>query len=283
LCNPSVFQKGACTGWFAGGRISLIIVEKGRYSIMEKRERCHAEDAERLLRKQKIATMPELKEALGTRADITVFRKLGPLDYRTSYSHRGRYYTLEAIAQFDERGLWSHEGVWFSKWGTLLAAAEHWVANAEAGYFARELKGILHVEVKEALLKLVRQGRLARKRVPRGYLYLAAEASARKRQLLASELRDTQEGFAAWAASDETKAAIVLFVSLLDEKQRRLYAGLESLKLGRGGDRKIAELTHMDAQTVARGRGELLARDVEVERVRRGGGGRKRLEKKRPK
>jgi hypothetical protein len=39
----------------------------------------------------------------------------------------------------------------------------------------------------------------------------------------------------------------------------------------------------MDAQTVARGRRELLAHDVEVDRVRRRGGGRKRLEKKRPK
>ena len=248
---------------------------------MKKRERCHAEDAVRLLRKQKIATMAQLKEALGTRADITVFRKLGPLGYRTSYSHRGRYYTLDAIAQFDEHGLWSHQGVQFSKWGTLLATAEHLVTNAEAGYFTSELKGILHVEVKEALLKQVREGRLARQRVRGGYLYLAVEASARKRQLLARELRDTQEGFAAWAASDETKAAIVLFVSLLDEKQRRLYAGLESLKLGRGGDCTIARLTHMDAQTVARGRRELRARDVEVERVRRRGGGRKRVEKKR--
>jgi hypothetical protein len=250
---------------------------------MKKRERCHAKDAVKLLRKQKIATMPELKEALGTRADITVFRKLGPLGYRTSYSHRGRYYTLDAIARFDERGLWSHEGVQFSKWGTLLATAQQLVTNAEAGYFAAELKGIVHVEVKEALLKLVRQGRLSRERVRGGYLYLAAEAPARKRQLLARELRDTQEGFAAWAASDETKAAIVLFVSVLDEKQRRLYAGLESLKLGRGGDRTIARLTHMDVQTVARGRRELLAHDIEVDRVRRRGGGRKRLEKKRPK
>ena len=34
--------------------------------------------------------------------------------------------------------------------------------------------------------------------------------------------------------SDELKAAIVLFSSMLDERQRRLYAGLESLKLGYG-------------------------------------------------
>ena len=35
-------------------------------------------------------------------------------------------------------------------------------------------------------------------------------------------------------------AAIALFASLLDERQRRLFAGLESLKCGWGGDRRIA-------------------------------------------
>ncbi|MSU61896.1 MAG: hypothetical protein EXS31_05785 [Pedosphaera sp.] len=39
-------------------------------------------------------TMPEMKAALGTRVDMTVIRKLGPLGYLTSYSHRGGYHTL---------------------------------------------------------------------------------------------------------------------------------------------------------------------------------------------
>jgi hypothetical protein len=30
--------------------------------------------------------------------------------------------------------------------------------------------------------------------------------------------------------------AIVVFYSLLDERQRRLYAGLEATKIGHGGD-----------------------------------------------
>jgi hypothetical protein len=82
---------------------------------------------------------------------------------------------------------------------------------------------------------------------------------------------------------DEMRAAIVLFFSLLDEKQRRLYAGLESLKTGRGGDAQIADLLGLQIGTVARGRQDLLQQDVEVERVRRAGGGRKALEKKRRK
>ena len=81
----------------------------------------------------------------------------------------------------------------------------------------------------------------------------------------------------------ELKAAIILFYSLLDEQQRRLYAGLESLKLGHGGDRQLADFFDLDPHTVARGRKQLLAQDVEVDRARKAGGGRKRVEKKRRK
>src|ERR1035441_672276 len=63
------------------------------------------------LRGNRIATLPQLKQLLGTEADITVFRKLKELSYRTSYSHRGSFYTLDEIADFDERGLWSFGGV----------------------------------------------------------------------------------------------------------------------------------------------------------------------------
>ena len=41
---------------------------------------------------------------------------------------------------------------------------------------------------------------------------------------------------------DELKAALIIFFSLLDEQQRRLYAGLESLKIGHGGDDFIAQI-----------------------------------------
>jgi hypothetical protein len=84
-------------------------------------------------------------------------------------------------------------------------------------------------------------------------------------------------------AAEEVKAAILLFYSLLDEQQRRLYAGLESLKLGRGGDRQLADFLDLDPHTVARGRQQLLAQDVEIDGARKAGAGRKRVEKKRPK
>jgi hypothetical protein len=102
-------------------------------------------------------------------------------------------------------------------------------------------------------------------------------------------LLNTAEAFVENSASaaeevpDEMKAAIVLFFSMLDEKQRRLYAGLESLKLGYGGDQRIAAFLGMDPHTVAKGRRELIEQDFALDRIREAGGGRKPVEKKRPK
>ena len=66
-----------------------------------------------LLRDQTVATLPELMAALGTRSRRTAFRKLKEVPHRTSYTHRGAYYTLDELADFDERGLWSFGAVRF--------------------------------------------------------------------------------------------------------------------------------------------------------------------------
>src|SRR5580693_10703344 len=140
----------------------------------------------RFLRRNRIATLPQLKQLLGTEADITVFRKLKELSYRTSYSHRGSIYTLDEIAAFDERGLWSFDSVWFSRHGTLVATAE--VTQAPAGYFASELEHILHVPVKEPLLLLAEQGRIARQTVSGLYLCCASNTRPRQQQLRARQV-----------------------------------------------------------------------------------------------
>jgi hypothetical protein len=73
-----------------------------------------------------------------------------------------------------------------------------------------------------------------------------------------------------------------LLLNRLDEDHRRWYVALESLKLGHGGDRRLALLTGLHVQTIRRGRRELAGSlgDFPAERVRRGGGGRPALKKK---
>lgn len=233
-----------------------------------------------------MADLPALKEALGTRADLTVVRKLQPLGYLSSYSHRGRFYTLREIARFDDDGLWSHEAVWFSRHGTLVNTIEAWITKSSQGWFADELAGRLHVEVQDPLHDLVRQGRLRRVDIAGRFLYTTSDSRRSKDQIRARRTVQAvplvADATALAVSPDELKAAILLFYSVLDEQQRRLFAGLESVKLGRGGDTILATFLHLDPHTVARGRQQLLDQDVAPERIRRVGGGRVPVEKKRP-
>ena len=75
-----------------------------------------------------------------------------------------------------------------------------------------------------------------------------------------------------------------LFLSRLDEQQRRWYVALEAKKLGHGGATLMSQITGMSMDTIRRGRDELdngLA-DRPVERIRLPGGGRPRVEKNSP-
>jgi hypothetical protein len=246
----------------------------------------HTDVLRSFLQEQKIASLPQLKQALGTTATMTVFRRLKELGYQTSYSHRGKYYTLAEIPKFDSWGLWCCRSVWFSRHGNLLQTCRHFIEQAEAGLTAGELESLLHVEVKHPLLQLYHRKQVTRKEMDGLYVYLAYEAGQRKKQILCRLERPAvwEIGISAFreGLSQELNAAFILFFSLLDEKQRRLYAGLESFKLGHGGDRQIAAFLGLDVHTVARGRRELFGGEVQREGARRKGAGRPAVEKKRP-
>ena len=229
---------------------------------------------EAFLEEHIVATMPEMMTALGTPVSKTVLRKLKELSYRTSYSHSGKYYCLDRLVRFDERGLWSYRAVWFSRHGTLLTTLREFVSGSEEGWFAHELKECLHVGVKEALLKLTKNGQISREAIYGIYLYCSADPVIAKRQVLARKSREETESDIE-RPSDEVKAALLIFWSVLDEKSRRLFAGFESLRVGYGGDKQVAQWLGLDPHTVAKGRRELLEWDVELERVRRAGGGRR--------
>ena len=171
-----------------------------------------------LFQRSRALTMPEMKTALGTEVDATVFRKLATLPCRTSYSHRGAFYTLDSLARFDAQGLWSCRGAWFSRHGTLLETAVALIDAAPGGYFVAELEAVLHVAVKDPLRQLVQAGRLQRQPLEGRYLYTAPERKRRQEQWAARQA----PGPAAESSPDEFWAAPVLFYSLLDEQQRRL-------------------------------------------------------------
>ncbi len=246
----------------------------------------HAKKLAAFFRRHKIATLDELQKALGDPTKRTVFRKLEQLSYLSSYSHRGKYYTLHGIAKFNTKGLWCCRSVWFSRLGNLIETVRALVDQSEAGYNAFDLKVALHVEVKHPLVQLVRAGELKRDKVQGRFVYFSANAAQHRRQQKHQRGKQRQQLATLVVtnpdlAAEEAKAVVLLFLSTLDERQRRLYAGLEALKLGHGGDHHIADLLSMHPQTVARGRQELVEGDWDPDRLRTPGGGRPSVKKKR--
>ncbi len=80
----------------------------------------------------------------------------------------------------------------------------------------------------------------------------------------------------------ETHRQVNVFLSRLNEAQRRWYAGLVSHKAGSPTDVVLSQITGLDGKTIRRGRREIEAGLAEVPpgRQRRVGGGRPRAEKK---
>jgi predicted transcriptional regulator len=76
--------------------------------------------------------------------------------------------------------------------------------------------------------------------------------------------------------------AINRVITELDERSRRLFAGIVARQHGHGGVQLVAEITGLSRVTIRRGLRESERGQAEsVDRVRRPGGGRKRVEKKR--
>lgn len=236
-----------------------------------------------LFKKQKIATVSELKEALGSNCSMTVFRKLRELEYISSCSHSGKFYSLNRIARFDHMGLWNFNSVLFSCYGTLAETLRAIVEKSNNGYTAAELGEMLCVKPNGPLIELIDKKKIRREKISGVYVYFSKNDTQKKQQELVRKSSMDNLGsitFAPDVLFNEIKAAIILFYSMLDEKQRRLYAGLESLRVGHGGDRQIAEVLALNEKTVAKGRKELLGVEITIDSIRRKGGGRKKIQKK---
>jgi hypothetical protein len=102
-----------------------------------------------------------------------------------------------------------------------------------------------------------------------------------RKQLIEASEEKKNLYFVSGFDSAEARHCMKLFLSTLNEKQRRLYVGFESMKLGRGGDKVMSKITGINVKTIARGRKELLSHDITPERIRKEGAGRPSFKKNR--
>jgi hypothetical protein len=144
---------------------------------------------DKLFQTRAVALLDDLRRVLKTQSRVTIFRVLKAVGYHNSYSHTGRYYTLQRIPKFDTRGLWHYRDIGFSRHGTLRATLVHLVEHSPAGHTHEELQEILHLRVHNTLRFLVETGQLRREQFQDTYVYLsgkrvrAAPQRAQRRKL----------------------------------------------------------------------------------------------------
>jgi len=133
--------------------------------------------------RRKVVTRAELLQEQGC-SSMTLWRLLRQTGYLTSYNYNAQYYTLATIPQFDDHGLWSYEGIRFSKWGTLPETIVAVVEHSAAGMTASEVSELLHVRNPKPLLsQLALKQRLGRQTLDRAFVYVAAAEERQQQQM----------------------------------------------------------------------------------------------------
>lgn len=142
-----------------------------------------ARDLEALFRRKPVAELGELQRCLGTTSRASVYRALSKSGYLTSYSHAGRYYTLQSIPRFNANGVWFYDEARFSRHGTLRDTILVLIHGAASGYTHEELEAILGLRLHDTLRALVGAQLLARERVGASYVYLDGDSGQAAAQL----------------------------------------------------------------------------------------------------
>lgn len=143
----------------------------------------------KLFRRKYIANLDELFHVIDTRSRMSIFRRLKPLDYLSSFTDAGRYYTLAEIPKFDTLGLWFYQDVGFSRAGTLKSTVINIVHFSKTGKTPTELLNLLRLKARNSLHNtlygLIKDKQLKRHRLPRLSFYTSINSGIARKQVAA--------------------------------------------------------------------------------------------------
>ena len=164
----------------------------------------------RLFRRFAVVDLDILGRTLQTRSRMSIFRRLREIGYFSSYNHAGRYYTLAHIPKFDDYGLWMHQGIGFSQFGSLKSTIVELVNRSPMGHTHMELNNLLRLRVHNALLSVVREKRISRKRIVRTFLYVSVESQHAHEQISRRQQQLAHRGKAALDIPIATVVAVLI-------------------------------------------------------------------------
>lgn len=147
----------------------------------------------KLFETKKMLNVGDAMNAVGATSRMTAYKYMKRLEYLSSYTHSGKYYTLKNIPEFDKDGLWHYGDVGFSKYGTLAETIVHVVNDSKNGKTNSELEKQHRVYVQNALLGLVKVKKIKREEQNGVYVYFSPDPEINSKQMKRrSEIKSTK-------------------------------------------------------------------------------------------
>lgn len=169
---------------------------------------------ERLFNRETVTDLNKLFFVLNTTSRMSVFRRLKPLGYRTSFTDAGRYYTLAKIPKFDVFGLWFYQGIGFSKAGTLKSTIMEMVDSSKAGMTPKELLNLMKLKIPNSLHNtlhgLVKSDNLQRQIVSGIHFYTSSHPDKAQKQIGVRRLTAAKDVSTQVEPSIETTIAVLV-------------------------------------------------------------------------
>ena len=141
----------------------------------------YEQDVITAFKRHKMLTMGELTAMLHCSV-ATVNRRLKEWGTLSSYNKNARYYTLPSISRFNKNGVWEHQGVFFSKHGTLKNTVIHLVRISSKGLSNLEMENILGVNPTSYLAQCEQLGGVRREKYKRHVVYFSSDEEVYQRQ-----------------------------------------------------------------------------------------------------
>lgn len=140
---------------------------------MAQLDRDVVDKAVKRFRRRGILTLPEVAALLDSTVH-TARRRLKEWKALTSYNRNGRYYALPDVPEFDANGLWSRQGVTFSRYGNLAETLVGLVGRSRAGLGAAQIRELTGLQPRSFLSAFAEHPRLKREKHQGRYVYFSS-------------------------------------------------------------------------------------------------------------
>lgn len=115
-------------------------------------------------------------------AVISIRRFLKQIGYFRSFTHNGKWYTLQSIPHFNKDGIWLHEDIAFSKHGNLTRTIIHMINKSPQGCTAKHLADKLHYSCHAVLTNMYKARLIDRVKFTHEFSYLSTNDKINRQQ-----------------------------------------------------------------------------------------------------